>query len=59
MAWAALTVSVTVWRLRLRTQPEVSQTKLVNEGAVKQGWKAGRSATKLGTMHGSSMDVSR
>ena len=34
---AALTVSVTMWRLRLRTQPEASQRKLVNDGAVKQG----------------------
>jgi hypothetical protein len=59
MAWAALTVSVTVWRLRLRTQPEASQTKLENDGAVKQGWKACSSWVKLGTMHGSSMDVSR
>jgi hypothetical protein len=43
----------------MSTQPAASETKLVKDGAVKQRWNAGRSSAKLGTMHESSMEVSR
>jgi hypothetical protein len=38
-AHAARTVSVTVCRRKLSTQPNISVAKLSNDGAVKQGEK--------------------